>query len=185
MLCMANSARSPTSSKRKKRNRAGSLRISTLLTRESSSSCTSPRPALRAAALLLLLALGAHAQQLESRRTRDLDLVYYDKAHEYLSYHLARSFENSLNFDKKLFGYTPTEPVVILMEDFGDYGHGGTSTVPWNYISIGIEPFDYVYDVMPSNERMNWLMHHELVHVVATDKGADADLRFRRLFRGK
>jgi hypothetical protein len=75
--------------------------------------------------------------------------------------------------------------VVILMQDFGDYGHGGTSTVPWNYISIGIEPFDYVYDVMPTNERMNWLMHHELVHVVATDKAADSDLKFRRLFHGK
>src|ERR671923_3004989 len=90
-----------------------------------------PRPALRAAAFLViaLLALGARAQQLESRRTKDLDLIYYDKAHEYLSYHLARSFENSLNFDRKLFGYEPSEPIVILMQDFGDYGHGGTSTV--------------------------------------------------------
>src|SRR5207253_1917813 len=131
------------------------------------------------------IALAAGAQQLESRRTRDLDLIYYDKAHEYLSYHLARSFENSLAFHRKLFGYDPSEPVVILMQDFGDYGHGGTSTVPWNYISIGIEPFDYVYDVMPTNERMNWLMHHELVHVVATDKGADSDLFYRRLFHGK
>jgi hypothetical protein len=135
--------------------------------------------------LAFFVALAAQAQHLDSRRTRDLDLVYYDKAHEYLSYHLARSFENSLAFDKKLFGYTPSEPVVILMQDFGDYGHGGTSTVPWNYISIGIEPFDYVYDVMPTNERMNWLMHHELIHVVATDKGADSDLKFRRLFHGK
>ncbi|HEY8131676.1 MAG TPA: hypothetical protein VII12_07265 [Thermoanaerobaculia bacterium] len=131
------------------------------------------------------LALAARAQRLESRRTRDLDLVYYDKAHEYLSYHLTRSFENSLAFDRKLFDYTPSEPIMILMQDFGDYGHGGTSTVPWNYISIGIEPFDYVYDVMPANERMNWLMHHELVHVVATDKAADSDLKFRRLFHGK
>lgn len=127
----------------------------------------------------------AAAQQLYSRRTSDLDLVYYDKAHEYLSYHLARSFENSLAFHRKLFDYSPSEPVLVLMQDFGDFGHGGTSTVPWNYISIGIEPFDYVYDIMPANERMNWLMHHELVHVVATDKGADADLRFRKLFRGK
>jgi hypothetical protein len=134
---------------------------------------------------LFLLALPLPAQELDSRRTRDLDLIYYDKAHEYLSYHLARSFENSLAFDKKLFGYTPSEPVVILMQDFGDYGHGGTSTVPWNYISIGIEPFDYVYDVMPTNERMNWLMHHELIHVVATDKAAGEDLRYRKLFHGK
>src|SRR5713101_4541724 len=155
--------------------------------RDKNSKAHMPRPAARAAAFLFLMVLSfaARAQELQSRRTRDLDLVYYDKAHEYLSYHLARSFENSLAFDKKLFGYTPSEPVVILMQDFGDYGHGGTSTVPWNYISIGIEPFDYIYDVMPSNERMNWLMHHELVHVVATDKGADSDLRFRRLFHGK
>lgn len=137
------------------------------------------------ASLAFCFALAAQAQQLDSRRTRDLDLVYYDKAHEYLSYHLARSFENSLAFDKRLFHYTPSEPIVILMQDFGDYGHGGTSTVPWNYISIGIEPFDYVYDVMPTNERMNWLMHHELIHVVATDKAADGDLRFRKLFHGK
>ncbi|MGZ8854169.1 MAG: hypothetical protein ACXW2X_12310, partial [Thermoanaerobaculia bacterium] len=139
----------------------------------------------RSLAALLLIAAPLAAQELHSRRTADLDLVYYDTAHEYLSYHLARSFENSLAFHERLFDYKPSQPVVILMQDFGDYGHGGTSTVPWNYISIGIEPFDYVYDVMPSNERMNWLMHHELVHVVATDKAADADLRYRKLFHGK
>src|SRR2546425_10814607 len=38
--------------------------------------------------LVFTLSLAVEAQQLESRRTRDLDLVYYDKAHEYLSYHL-------------------------------------------------------------------------------------------------
>jgi WD40 repeat protein len=142
---------------------------------------------LRSCVLGLILAAGltAGAQELYSRRTEQLNLIYYDKAHEYLTYHLTRSFENSLAFHRKLFDYTPSEPIVILMQDFGDYGHGGTSTVPWNYISIGIEPFDYVYETMPANERMNWLMHHELVHVVATDKGANEDLRFRRFFRGK
>jgi len=135
--------------------------------------------------LALLLAVPSSGQQLMSRKTEQLNLVYYDKAHEYLSYHLARSFENSLAFHRKLFNYTPTEPVLILMQDFGDYGHGGTSTLPWNYVSIGIEPFDYVYDTLPANERMNWLMHHELVHVVATDKAAGSDLFFRKLFRGK
>jgi hypothetical protein len=137
------------------------------------------------AVALLLLSVSAGAQELFTRQTKFLNLIYYDKAHEYLTYHLARSFENSLAFHRKLFDYTPSEPVVILMQDFGDFGHGGTSTVPWNYISIGIEPFDYVYDTMPSNERMNWLMHHELVHVVATDKAAGSDLRFRKIFHGK
>ncbi|HEX7422230.1 MAG TPA: hypothetical protein VF505_20285, partial [Thermoanaerobaculia bacterium] len=138
-----------------------------------------------AVAVAFLAVTTAGAQELMTRQTKFLNLVYYDKAHEYLTYHLARSFENSLAFHRKLFDYTPSEPVVILMQDFSDYGHGGTSTVPWNYISIGIEPFDYVYDTMPSNERMNWLMHHELVHVVATDKAAGSDLRFRKIFHGK
>lgn len=136
-------------------------------------------------ALMASMPVVASAQELYNRRTEQLNLIYYDKAHEYLSYHLTRAFENSLAFHRQLFDYTPTEPVVILMQDFGDFGHGGTSTVPWNYISIGIEPFDYVYDTMPANERMNWLMHHELVHVVATDKGANEDLVFRKIFRGK
>jgi hypothetical protein len=136
--------------------------------------------------LLLVLCIGMPMSgQLYRRQHEQLDLIYYDKSHEYLTYHLARSFENSLSYHRKLFDYTPTEPVVVLFQDFGDYGHGGTSTVPWNYLSIGIEPFDYVYETMPANERMNWLMHHELVHVVATDKGADRDLVFRRLFGGK
>ncbi len=136
-------------------------------------------------ALVAAAALPARSQQLYSRRTDNLNLIYYDKAHEYLSYHLARCFENSLAFHRQLFDYTPSGPVAILMQDFGDYGHGGTSTVPGNYINIGIEPFDYVYDTMPANERMNWLMHHELVHVVATDKASGSDLRYRALFRGK
>ncbi len=137
------------------------------------------------AALLLAVSVPLGAQQLYSRQTEQLNLIYYDKAHEYLSYHLARCFENSLAFHRQLFDYTPSGPVTVLMQDFGDYGHGGTSTVPWNYISIGIEPFDYVYETMPANERMNWLMHHELVHVVATDKAAGSDLRYRAWFRGK
>lgn len=135
--------------------------------------------------LPLVSAIPASSQLLYSKQTKDLNLIYYDRAHEYLTFHLMRSFENSLAFHKKLFNYTPSEPVVVLMQDFGDYGHGGTSTVPWNYLSIGIEPFDYVYETMPANERMNWLMHHELVHVVATDKGAGRDLKYRRFFRGK
>ena len=83
-----------------------------------------------AVALALLAALSAQGQELMSRRTEHMNLVYYDKAHEYLTYHLARSFENSLAFHRKLFDYTPSEPVVILMQDFGDYGQGGTTTVP-------------------------------------------------------
>jgi hypothetical protein len=123
--------------------------------------------------------------QIYTLQTKNLQLIYYDKEHAYVVPHLARCFENSLRFHRNLFAYTPSEEVMIFMHDFNDYGHGGTSTIPWNSISIGMEPFDYVYETQPANERMNWLMHHELAHVVATDKAASSDNFFRSLFFGK
>ena len=123
--------------------------------------------------------------QLTSLQTKYLHLIYYDEEHSYITPHLARCFENSLKSYRLLFKYEPTEEVIILLHDFGDYGHGGTSTLPWNYISIGIEPFDYVYDTQPANERMNWLMNHELVHIVATDQASSSDNFFRKIFFGK
>ncbi|MCU0643867.1 MAG: hypothetical protein MUC94_06365 [bacterium] len=122
---------------------------------------------------------------LYSLRTKNLRLIYYDKHHSYLLPHTARCFENSLKFHRALFNYTPSEEVTILFQDFNDYGSAGTSTIPWNYINVGIEPFDYVYETSPSNERMNWVMNHELVHVLATDKANKTDIFFRTLFGGK
>jgi len=118
-------------------------------------------------------------------RTKNLRLIYYDKSHAYIVPHLARCFENSLRLHQRLWGYKPAGEVVVLLNDFLDFGHGGASTIPWNYINIGIEPFDYTYEVAPTNERMNWLMHHELTHLAAVDKAAAADNFFRSLFAGK
>ncbi|MBK8726591.1 MAG: hypothetical protein IPL96_11265 [Holophagaceae bacterium] len=137
------------------------------------------------AACAALLGLPLAGQNLQSRRTETLNLVYPSGGLEDLSFHLARCFENSMSFHRKLFDYRPSEPVSIRMQDWGDFGHGGTSALPWNYISLGVEPFVYTYDTMPTNERMNWIMHHELAHVVASDKAAGRDLAFRRFFRGK
>ena len=138
--------------------------------------------------VLLFVFLIAHSSihaQLYSLQTKDLRLIYYTKAHEFVVPHLARCFENSLRFHERLFQYTPSEEVTILLQDFGDYGHGGADIVPMNHIDVGLEPFNYVYEVMPANERMNWLMNHELVHIVACDKASDNDQLYRSLFHGK
>ena len=140
---------------------------------------------LRAGGLAAGCAAMLGAQQLHSNRTEYLDLVDYSAAHEYLTGHVIRCFENSMSFHRRLFDYTPTEPVTVLLEDWGDFGFGGTRTLPFNFVNIGIEPFNYVFDTMPANERMNWVMNHELAHVVACDKAAGRDLRFRRMFHGK
>ena len=128
--------------------------------------------------------MGLNAQ-IHSLRTDDLRLLYLDDAHGYIVPHLASCFENTIAFHHRLFGYYPTDVVTILMEDFNDYGHGGTSSMPWNSLDIGMEPFDYEYDTQPANERMNWLMNHELIHLFTTDQASPGDRTFRSLFFGK
>ena len=123
--------------------------------------------------------------QIHSLRTHDLQLLYLDGAHAYIVPHLASCFENTISFHHAVFGYYPTDVVTILMEDFNDYGHGGTSSMPWNSLDIGMEPFDYEYDTQPANERMNWLMNHELIHLFTTDKASSGDETFRSMFFGK
>ena len=136
--------------------------------------------------IALILCTGSgEAQQLQTLETDNLRLIYYDQEHRYILPHLARSFENAFGFHRRLFDYSPNEKVTILFHDFNDYGGGGTSTLPWNYIMLGMEPMDYVYETQPTNERMNWLINHELVHLVETDNSSGRERFFRGLFRGK
>jgi hypothetical protein len=135
---------------------------------------------------LLLGARGVSAGlTLESLQTPTLRVVYYDPAHAYILPHLARCYENSYSYFKRNLGYVPGEEVTILLQDFDDYGYAGTSTIPNNYITLGIEPFEYVYETCPTNERFNWVISHELFHVVASEKTSHIDRVFRSLFRGK
>lgn len=117
--------------------------------------------------------------------TKSLRVVYYDPDDAYIIPHLSRCFENSLGFYHHLLGYTPYEKVTILLQDFDDYGYAGTSTIPNNYITLGIEPFEYVYETCPANERFNWVISHELFHVVASEKASRIDRVWRGLFQGK
>jgi hypothetical protein len=133
----------------------------------------------------MLLCSTTALSQIYVRETENLRLITLDRAHAYLVPHAAASFENSLKFHRTLFQYTPTEKVTVLLHDFNDYGTGGTNTIPWNFLSIGVEPYDYVYETAPTNERLNWVMNHELVHVLATDKATGVDNTFRGLFFGK
>ncbi len=123
--------------------------------------------------------------QLFSLQTTHAKVVYYSKAHEYLTPHIAGCFENAFRFEQRLFSYTSPEKVTILVQDFGDYASGAANTVPFNLISIGVEPFSYVYETMPAEERMSLMMMHELVHVITMDKASPRDELFRSIFFGK
>jgi len=117
--------------------------------------------------------------------TDDLRLIYHGPTFQFLAPHTARCFENSMRFQRRLFDYQPWEKVNVMPNDFSDYGNAGVWSSPRNSLMIQMAPMNFVYETGPSNERINFLMSHELVHVVTADQAAGTDRFFRGLFRGK
>ncbi|MEJ2516250.1 MAG: hypothetical protein P8102_13680 [Gammaproteobacteria bacterium] len=117
--------------------------------------------------------------------TPDLRLLYLDPTETYLVPHVARSFENSLEGQRAIFGYEPTEKVTTLLVDFVDYGNAGAIPVPRNSVVVDIAPKLFTFETSAPAERMFTWMNHELVHLVATDMAAEEDRFWRRLFGGK
>jgi hypothetical protein len=90
-----------------------------------------------------------------------------------------------MSFQRKLFHYQSGEKVTVLLDDFSDAGNAGASAKPRNTLMVQIAPLSFAYETLAANERMNTIMNHELVHIVANDQAAARDRFFRSLFRGK
>lgn len=136
--------------------------------------------------VLLVASIPARSQiDFKVVETERMRLVYYADEHAYVIPHLARCFENSIGFHMRMFDWTPTEKVTVILRDLEDYGYAGATSLPVNYLILGIEPYEQVYETSPTNERLNWVMSHELLHVVASDQAAPRDHFFRSLFQGK
>ena len=79
------------------------------------------------AGLVLWIGPRVASAQLATVETGSLRLVYFDGSESYLVPHAARTFFNSLAFQRKLFGFEPGEPITVLLADFADYGNAGAS----------------------------------------------------------
>ena len=112
--------------------------------------------------------------------TQDLRLYYYD----YLS-HLApytvRTFTNSLAWQRRYMGWTPSESTIMLLQDVADYGNAHTYSAPHDMIAFDVAPLSHAFETFPASERMYQLMNHELVHVVQGDMETEEDKRWRRI----
>jgi len=108
-------------------------------------------------------------------------LIYRD-SHSHLANYLLKSAERSYKILTKLFHFTPTEKIIINTYDVSDYGFAATTTVPQNYIRLEIEPLEPGYEVVPYNERYQWLISHELTHVVVNDMDSHVEDFFRSIF---
>src|SRR5687767_1599920 len=145
------------------------------------------RPAVLSCAVAVgLLAAAPPARaQLRSIETPDVRLVYFDPAESFLVPHAARTFLNSLQFQKRLFDFRPKGPITLLLADFSDSGNAGATVVPYDTVLSQISPFSFAFETIAGNDRMNIIMNHELVHVATMDQAAGSDRVFRRLFGGK
>ncbi len=136
-------------------------------------------------ALLCVTAPALLAAELSSIETDDLRLLYFDPSETYLTPYVVRSFTNSMEQQRKIFDYEPSEEVSILLTDFTDWGNAGAIAVPRNALLIDVAPTPYTFETSDTAERMFAIMNHELVHVVSMEQAATVDEKYRSFFGGK
>lgn len=108
--------------------------------------------------------------------------IIYRQPQAYLVPHIIESAEKSLAKLSGIFHYTPAQKITIATFDFADHGTAGATTVPHNIIRLEIEPFESGYEFMPYHDRIQWLMDHELVHIIVNDQASKAETASRSLF---
>ena len=131
------------------------------------------------------LAAPVCAEDLQQLQTDNLQLVWFHPVEDYLYPHAARSFENSMAWQKKTFGWVPDGRTNVLLKDFGDFGNAGARSTPNNALIVDIAPFSFSFETFVASDRTYSIMNHELVHVMTMDQWTRADMRWRRLFGGK
>ncbi len=108
--------------------------------------------------------------------------IVYREGHAHLVNHILNSAESALQRLCELFHYSPSEKIIINTYDVNDYGAGSATSVPRNYIWLDLSPLEPGYENIPYNERLQWLLSHELVHVVVNDHATDVEAFSRSMF---
>jgi len=143
------------------------------------------RCSIAAAWLAAILPAPAFAAELLQLQTDDLQLVWFHPTVDYLAPHVARSFENSMDFQKRVLGWRPDGKVNVLLKDFGDYGNAGARSSPNNALIVDIAPLSFAFETFVASERMFSLMNHELIHVATLDQWTEQERFWRGAFGGK
>jgi hypothetical protein len=141
--------------------------------------------------LCLLLALPPIAASADENplgisyvETRDLKLIYFDSL-DYLVPHALHTFTNSLAWQRRTFGWVPSESTTVLLKDLSDYATAVALVAPHDRLVFDIAPVSHAFETDPASERMYSLMNHETVHLASGDIASEEDRRWRRFFLGK
>lgn len=135
--------------------------------------------------LLLLMCMNVSAIPLMQIETEDINLVYYSSLHDFIIPHILNTHHKTWEHNKKFWSYIPNEKPVYFINDFSDYGNGGATGLPQNFVMLSLAPSINAFDILPQTERVQMLITHELAHVIAMDQ-SNKTLKFnRKLFLGK
>ena len=141
------------------------------------------------ALLVICLLTVLHARPSEAQftttETTDVSIVHLQPTQTFIVPHVGRSFQNALAFHQKLFDFKPPEKITVLLTDFSDAGNASAEAVPRDFVTLRIAPMSFAFETFTASERMSYLMNHELVHVMTSDRPAPRDRFFRQVFRGK
>ena len=130
----------------------------------------------------LVIYLYKHADSPWLERESEHFKVVYRENHSDLINTVLISAEKSFKLLSKIFNYQPSDKIIINTYDVSDYGFAAASTTPQNYIRLEIEPMEPGYEFIPYNERIQWLISHELVHVIVNDAEVQPETFYRDLF---
>lgn len=113
-------------------------------------------------------------------RESDNFKVVYRPSQTHIVNHILNSAENALSALNDILKYKPKDKIVIGLYDASDYGLGFTTTIPQNFMRLEVEPLEPGYEAVTYSERYQWLISHELVHIVVNDQstGFESFLRF-------
>ena len=87
------------------------------------------------AALLAVQPVIAAPFEMDQLETDDLQLLYLDPFQTYLTPLVASTFYNSLQFQRRVFEWTPSEKTMVLMTDLADYGNASAGSSPRNGVT--------------------------------------------------
>lgn len=138
-------------------------------------------------ALSLLATAKAEADPfwVNMQETDDLRLLYFHPLTTHLVPHVTRSFQNSLDFQRDIFRWTPYEKTTLMLNDWVDYGNAKAMVTRSNVVEIDVAPLNHTFETFPAVERVYMLMNHELVHLATGDAANSEDLHWRGFFGGK
>jgi hypothetical protein len=107
--------------------------------------------------LLALLPVAAAADEnplgMSYVETKDLKLIYFDPL-AYLAPHAVRTFTNSLEWQRRMFGWVPSEPTIVLLKDLSDYGGAAAGVAPHSRLVFDIAPQSHAFETYPASERL-------------------------------